>query len=65
MPEIDVNRAANEPKKASGDGISVEKHSIADLIAAEKYANAKAQARGKQSGLRFAKLRPPGTIGEQ
>lgn len=65
MADIDINKAAAEPKQASGDGISVTKHSIPDLIAADKYQNAKAQARNKQSGLRVAKLRPPGTIGDQ
>lgn len=63
MDETAVADAINEPKQATADGVSVQQHSLPDLIQAEKYLAAKAAASKKHSGLRFAKLVPPGTIG--
>lgn len=64
MPdEIDIETAATEPRKASGDGIAVENHSLPDLIAADKHLRAKAAASSKTGGVRFSKIVPPGTSG--
>lgn len=55
-----INTNAQGPKSTSVDGQSVEMHSIADQIAADKYAAAKAASRrGGMGGIRWIKLRPP------
>lgn len=65
MPEpIDVETAANQPKQAMADGVSVTNHSLPDLIEAEKHVAAKAAAAKAHRGLRFTKLVPPGTIAD-
>lgn len=49
------------PKRVQVDGQTVEQHSIADQIAADKYAKSKeATAAGKGLGVRYAKFVPPG-----
>jgi len=58
---IDIEAAAASPKAASADGVSMTAHSLPDLIAADKYARAKAAGRNKYRGLRFARFVPPGT----
>lgn len=60
---IELVAAANAPRSASGDGISVQQHSLPDLIAAQKYEAAKKMAKSKNSGVRFQKIKPPGTSG--
>ena len=57
-----VEEAMTEPKKAAGDGISVEQHSLPDLIAAEKHVQAKAAASKPARGMRFSKFVPGGSI---
>ena len=49
------------PKKASGDVATVEQHSLPDQIAADRYLCTKKAARSRGLGIRFGKLRPPGT----
>lgn len=52
---------AKGPKRASGDTGSMEQHSIADQIAADRYVASKAAARRTGSlGIRHVKLIPPG-----
>ena len=54
---------ASGPKQASADGVSTSQHSLADLIAADKYLAAKAAARA--SVLRaFTRVQivPPGSV---
>jgi len=63
MPdELDatIRQNAEGPAKVSGDAGSVEQHSLADQIAADRYLQAKAATRAKRQGLRFSKLVPPG-----
>lgn len=63
-PNIDIETAASNPKAAtSPEGMSATAHSLPDLIAADKYLRAKAATREKRSGVRFAKIVPPGTAG--
>ena len=50
------------PKKASGDAGSVEQHSVADQIAADKYLESKKAARVKGLGVKVAKISPGGTV---
>ena len=50
------------PRKASGDAGSVEQHSVADQIAADKYLESKKAARVKGLGVKVAKISPGGTV---
>ena len=58
--DVTIRENAQGPAKVAGDAGSVEQHSLADQIAADRYLQSKAAARGKQRGLRFSKLVPPG-----
>jgi len=58
--DVTIRENAQGPAKVSGDAGSVEQHSLADQIAADRYLQSKAAARSKQRGLRFSKLVPPG-----
>ncbi len=51
---------AKAPAKATGDSGSVEQHPLKDQIEADRYLAAKKAAKTRRSGLRFAKLIPPG-----
>lgn len=55
-----VAEAMGEPKRASSDGVMVEQHSLADMIAAEKHVAKQTAASNKYGGMRFQKLVPPG-----
>ena len=57
-----IEDAIAEPKKAAGDGVSVEQHSLPDQIAAARYLSAKQAAKDKRGGVRFSKLVPGGTV---
>lgn len=48
------------PKKATGDSGSIEQHSLADQIAADKHLASKQAISGKGLGVKLAKLSPPG-----
>ena len=56
-----IRENAAGPRRASGDAGSVEQHSLADQIAADRYLAAKQAARTKRRGVRFSKLVPPGS----
>lgn len=60
LDETILNNAQG-PAKVTGDAGSVEQHSLADQIAADRYLAAKDAASKKHRGLRFNKLVPPGT----
>ena len=49
------------PAKASGDGTSVEQHSLADQIAADKYLASKRAGRNPAGVLTRVKIVPPGS----
>jgi len=57
-----IQQNAAGPKKASGDSGSVEQHSLADQIAADKYLESKAASRAKGLGIKLAKISPGGTV---
>ena len=48
------------PAKASGDSGSIEQHSIADQIEADRYLASKAATKRSDRGLRMNRLSPPG-----
>ena len=53
---------ASGPAKVTSDGVSVEQHSLADQIAADKYLASKTATQRKGLGIKFSKLSPSGTI---
>jgi len=57
---IETNAAG--PRKASGDSLSVEQHSLADQIAADKYLESKKASRSTGLGVKLAKLSPGWTV---
>lgn len=53
---------ASGPKSASGDAGSVEQHSLADQIAADKHLTSKQAMATKGLGIKLLKLSPGGTV---
>lgn len=69
MPDLDIETAAANPLKASGDVGSAEAHKLPDLIAAEKHLAAKESLAGSNENggpvsgwnrLRKGRVVPPG-----
>jgi len=57
-----IRENAAGPAKASGDGTSVEQHTLADQIAADKYLANKQAGRNPSKALTRMKIVPPGTV---
>ena len=57
-----IRENATGPRKASGDSGSIEQHSLADQIAADKHLAGKAAVAGKGLGIKLAKISPGGTV---
>lgn len=55
-----IHDNAAGPAKASVDGQSVEQHSLADQIAADRYLASKQATRKSGLGIKTTKLIPPG-----
>ena len=64
MSEIDVDAlidtVAQGPKRAQGDMGSVENHSISDLLALKKVADAETAVSGDSPTLLMNRIVPPG-----
>ena len=60
--EETIVESLKSPAKVSSDGCSVEQHSLADQIAADKYLASKNASRKKGLGIKFSKLSPSGTV---
>lgn len=60
--ETAIEDNATGPRKASGDAGSVEQHSIADQIAADKHLASKAASRAKGLGIKLVKIAPGGSV---
>lgn len=56
-----INVNAQQPKRVTSDGVSVEQHSIADQIAADQYAKAN-EAAAKGPGIKYRKFRHRGPV---
>jgi len=56
---IETNLA--QPKRAKGDGIEVEQHSLKDQIAADRHLASKAAARRSGFPVRRFLSKPPGS----
>ena len=59
--ETKIRENAAGPAKVSGDAGSVEQHSLADQIAADRYLSSKDAAKKPSRGLRLNKFIPSGT----
>lgn len=63
MPDdlaANISDNAKSPKKVEGDAGSVEQHSLADQIAADRYLASKKALNSKNRGFRVTKMVPPG-----
>ena len=57
-----IKESAGGPKRVTSDGVSVEQHSLAEQIEADKYFESKKATRKKGLGIKISKGVPPGTI---
>ncbi|HRT52137.1 MAG TPA: hypothetical protein P5279_16735 [Anaerohalosphaeraceae bacterium] len=66
MADTDIEQAikdnATGPKQASGDAGSVEQHSLADQIAADKHLESKKAMATKGLGIKLLKISPGGAV---
>lgn len=54
---------ADNPKKASSDGVSVEQHSLKDQIAYDRYKNSKDAVHNRRRPyLMVNQVKPPGAV---
>jgi len=56
-----IKTNAEGPKSAGADGVTVQQHSLADQIAADKYLESKRAGRNPSKALTRVKIVPPGT----
>ena len=56
-----IRENAEGPKRAAGDSGSVEQHSLAEQIEADRYLASK-QAAKKGLGVKMTKVVPPGAV---
>ena len=59
-----IQQAATDPAAVTSDGISVTARSVAELIAADQYLAAKANAGKRRRGITFTKLITPGALSD-
>jgi hypothetical protein len=57
-----IEKALNEPRSATGDGVSAQQHSLRERIEAEEYLAQKKARKGRKLPIRLAKIRPGGAI---
>jgi hypothetical protein len=57
-----IKQNAQGPRQASSDGVSVQQHSLADQIAADKYLAARQARANPARAFTRAKIVPPGTV---
>lgn len=57
-----IKQNAEGPRQASADGVSVQKHSLADQIEADKYLASKEAAKNPAKMITRVKIVPPGTV---
>ena len=57
-----IRENAQGPKRAQGDSGRIEQHSLSEQIEADRYLTTKRAMKQGNSGLRFNKLVPPGTV---
>ena len=57
-----IRENAEGPKQASADGVSIQQHSLKELIETDKHLIGKGALAKKNFGLTRAKIIPPGTV---
>jgi len=57
-----ITTNATGPAKVTIDGQSMEQHSIADQIAADRYLSSIAATTSKKGGINLRKIKAPGPI---
>ncbi|OHB50502.1 MAG: hypothetical protein A2Y10_18055 [Planctomycetes bacterium GWF2_41_51] len=57
---IETNAAA--PAKVTSDGCSVEQHSLAEQIAADRYLKSQQATKSKGLGIKFTKFNASGSV---
>ena len=57
-----IRENASGPKRASGDGVSVEQQDLKDQIEADKYLAGKEARRNPARAFVRVKIVPPGTV---
>jgi len=57
-----IQSLANSPAEVSGDAGSVKQRPVSELIEADRYLASKAAIANPLKGLRFAKIKPPGSV---
>ena len=66
MPDDTITDAISAnvtgPKKAAGDAISIEQHSITEQIAADRYLASKDATSSKKLGIKLLRITPGGTV---
>lgn len=60
--EETIKTAAAQPRQASADGVSVQRHPLPDQIAADEYLSRKRAGRNPAKALTRVKIIPPGTV---
>lgn len=55
-----IEDKANEPKRVSVDGTSVEQHSLKDQVELDRYLQSKKAAKKGFGGIKRTKIVPPG-----
>ena len=60
--ENSIKENAAGPKKASGDAVAVEQHSLVDQIAADKHLQSKEAMKTKGLGIKLLKISPSGAV---
>jgi hypothetical protein len=57
-----IKTNAQGPKQATADGVTVQQHSLADQIAADKYLASKRAGRNPARAITRVKIVSPGTV---
>ena len=57
-----IQQNAQGPRQAGADGVTIQPHSLADQIAADKYLANKRAAKNPAAALTRVKIIPPGTV---
>lgn len=57
-----IEENAQAPRRVSADGVEVDEHPLQDQIAADRYLDSQTSQANPSRGLRFTRLKPPGSV---
>ena len=60
--QTEIEESAQGPQSVSGDAGSMSRHNLKDMIAVDQYLATRAAAAAGVTGLRMARLVPPGSV---